>query len=337
VDTGERKDMFGYPARHLKLTETTEGKKERTETDGWYIDVKDLPSCSGTSASTGYPAAYTIASFAENGKPASTIVMQITDLKVDPLDATLFDVPADYKDASKTADSKPPAEKTSGAIRVGAVAMRNKSSRPSTAAYSRLLSQLQDAKIDVFPLADGTDDAIKAKAEQAQCDYILYTDLISVDKPAVGKVGGLLHKTPIVGKATDGNAYEARVDYRLVPVAGAAAPLASSAVAKTGHSFNWVGAAMLASNFIPMTQAAKMLGGSGGLNPAMLNALMKGGGSGNAMTSMDPMFGGMSMFLNGANGMAGGNAAPPNPAAMDAAIAAALDVQSKALLAHLKQ
>src|ERR1035437_8471059 len=38
VDTGERKEMFGYSARHLKMTETNAGSKERTETDGWYIE-----------------------------------------------------------------------------------------------------------------------------------------------------------------------------------------------------------------------------------------------------------------------------------------------------------
>jgi hypothetical protein len=218
--------------------------------------------------------------------------------------------------------------------------MRNKSAQqnPSMAAYSHLLSQLQDAKVDVYPVTDGTDDAIKTKAAQAQCDYVLYTDLVSVEKPATGKVGGLLHKTPIVGKATDGNAFEAKVDYRLVPVVEGKPDLSASAMAKTGHAFNWVGAASLASNFIPMTAAAKMFGGSGGLNPAMLNALMKGGGSGNAMTGMDPMFSGMSMFLRGASAMGNGgpNGAAPNPAGMDAAIAAALDQQGKALLAHLK-
>jgi len=210
--------------------------------------------------------------------------------------------------------------------------MRNKSDHQSAspAPYGLLLSQLQSAQIDVLPLPDGPDDAIKAKAAKAQCDYILYTDLISVQKAPVagGKVGGLIHKTPIVGRATDGDAYEARVDYRLVPLAEGAPALESSAIAKKGHAFNWVGAAMLASNFIPMTAAAKMLGGPGGLNPAMLNQLVKGGGTGNAMTSMDPMMSGMSMFLHSANPAGGANAAP-NPAGMDAAIAAALDSKAK--------
>jgi hypothetical protein len=97
---------------------------------------------------------------------------------------------------------------------------------------------------------------------------------------------------------------------------------------------------MLASNFIPMTAAARMFGGAGALNPAMLNMLVKGGAAGNPMMGMDPMMSGMSMFLRSANMMGGAAAAAPNvpnPAGMDAAIAAALDQQSKALVAHLKK
>ena len=45
TDTGERKEMFGHQARHLKITETAAGKKERTETDGWYIDLSGLGAC----------------------------------------------------------------------------------------------------------------------------------------------------------------------------------------------------------------------------------------------------------------------------------------------------
>jgi hypothetical protein len=369
VDTGERKDMFGYQARHLTMVETTAGTRAHTETDGWYIDLKDMPSCSATSTaarsaapSPGFPMAYTVTTFGENGKPTSTLTMQVTDLTIAPLETALFDVPAEYKDSSKAAEG-PAIPKTAGVPRVGAVPMRNKSdqTRLSPAPYGHLLSELQAAKVDVMPLVDGPEETVKAKAVHAECDYILYTDLISVTKPPLSKVGGLLHKTPIVGKATDGDEYEARVDYKLIPLVEGAAPLESSAVVKKGHSFNWVGAAVLASNFMPMTQAARMLGP--GLNPAMLNAVMRTAAPGSAMGNMDPMMGGMSMFLRAGSpmggmgamgavgtvgamgamsavssaGAMGGGANAPNPAGMDAAIAAALDVQSKALVAHLKK
>jgi len=46
LDTGERKDMFGFKARHVKTTTSIDSSpdacsqvKQRTETDGWYIDL----------------------------------------------------------------------------------------------------------------------------------------------------------------------------------------------------------------------------------------------------------------------------------------------------------
>src|SRR5258705_6225512 len=45
VDTGERKEMFGFQARHVKTSLIIESSpnacnpmKQRMETDGWYID-----------------------------------------------------------------------------------------------------------------------------------------------------------------------------------------------------------------------------------------------------------------------------------------------------------
>jgi hypothetical protein len=150
-----------------------------------------------------------------------------------------------------------------------------------------------------------------------------------------GKVGGLLHKAPVLGRATDGDAYEARVDFRLVPVTEGSVALESSATAKKGRSFNWIGAAQLASNFVPMAMAARMLGGTGGLSPALLGQLLGTGSSGNGIARIDPMMSGLSLFLKGANSSGSSKSDPPNPAAMDAAIAAALAEQSKAILTHL--
>jgi hypothetical protein len=51
VDTGERKDFFGHPARHVitttKETPLHESHSEAREsvTDGWYIDLDTRISC----------------------------------------------------------------------------------------------------------------------------------------------------------------------------------------------------------------------------------------------------------------------------------------------------
>ncbi|MBD0372388.1 MAG: hypothetical protein ICV60_16210 [Pyrinomonadaceae bacterium] len=53
VDTGERREMFGYIARHIKTVTMSEAKPEaceqtrlRQETDGWYIDLLYGTECS---------------------------------------------------------------------------------------------------------------------------------------------------------------------------------------------------------------------------------------------------------------------------------------------------
>jgi len=347
TDTGERKELFGYSARHLRVTETAEVGNGRTETDGWYIDLKGLPSCASPRATAkagstvdGFPASYEIATFGGNGRPSAKIAMQVTDLSAAPLDPALFEVPSAYKEAGRLDANEPATQKSAGATRVGVVEMRNTSHHEMqrTGMYNHMLAQLQEGKIDVVPLPDGPPDAIRAKARQSQCDYILFTELTAVDRPEQGKVRGLIHKTPVVGHATDGDAYEARVAYTLVPLAEGAATVASSVVAKTGKSFNWVGAASLASNFVPMAMAAKMLGGAGALNPAMLNALLRGGSMGNSMMTMDPLMGSMSMFLRAANLKPGpGKNAATNPPGMDAAIVAALEQEGTAILAELKK
>ena len=355
TDTGEKKDMFGYKARHLKTVETTDGNK--TETDGWYIDLKDAAACNQedtAGVNRGFPLSYTMTTSGENGKP-STFTMSVTSLTAAPLDAALFEVPAGYTDSSpKVADPK--STKTPGVTRIGVVAMHNQSpgQNQSSVPYEHLLAQLQDAKFDVVPLAGGSPEAIAQKAQDWQCDYILYSDTAAAEKPAAGgKIGGFLHKAPGISRVTGGETVEARVDYRLVPAGGGSPVLASSATGKSGGNFNWKAAASLASNVVPMAMAAKMMGGGGMLNPSMMNALMGGHGAGGPVMGMDPMMSGMSMFLRGANPMLGGAGANPmmapganampgmagaakQPGAAETAVAAALDQEAKAVIAQLK-
>jgi hypothetical protein len=340
TDTNERKEMFGYPARHLKISETAGGKPGRTDTDGWYIDLKDVVSCYRqelNSAAGGYPLSYVITTYGESGKPSSTVSMRVTTLVTAPLDPTLFEVPRGYTETATPNAELKVTQKAPSAIRIGAVAMQNKSSQkvPGNTAYNQLFAQLYAAQLDLVPLADGPAEAIQQKAREAQCDYILYTELAAAERPASGKVGGFLHKAPGIGHITGGDALEARVDYRLMPASGGDPVLASSVTGKTGSSFDWKSAAMLASNILPMTMAAKMLGGA--FNPAMMNSLLSGQGSGSAITSMDPMMGGLTMFLRATNAAPGASGNPSqNAPGLDAALAAALDQEGKAIVAQLK-
>jgi hypothetical protein len=131
VDTGERKEMFGFQARHVKRTTQIESSpdacspmKQKMETDGWYIDFSFGLRCeTGAapmqgmgapgggcrdrvrfnqqgSARIGYPLQETTTSYRPDGSVAFTSTKEVVELSREPLDAALFDVPAGYVETS---------------------------------------------------------------------------------------------------------------------------------------------------------------------------------------------------------------------------------------------
>ena len=133
VDTGERKEMFGFQARHVKTSMTIESSpdacspmKQRVETDGWYIDFAfglncdlggrapmGVPSPRGGcrdavrfnrqgAARTGYPLQETTTSYGPDGRVAFSSTKEVVELSREPLDAAFFDIPAGYVEAAST-------------------------------------------------------------------------------------------------------------------------------------------------------------------------------------------------------------------------------------------
>lgn len=131
VDTGERKEMFGFQARHVKTSMVIESSpdacnpvKQRIETDGWYIDFSfglncDLggrpqmamaPAPGGCrdairfnrqgAARTGYALQETTTSYGPDGRVAFSTTKEVVELSREPLDAALFDIPAGYVEAA---------------------------------------------------------------------------------------------------------------------------------------------------------------------------------------------------------------------------------------------
>jgi len=128
-DTGERKQMFGFTARHILKTMVTESSpdactpfKNRMETDGWYIDAafaldchyeqyknwrprNDKSGCQdrydtkqiGT-AKEGYPVHVKTTMFGDNGEVTYTFTQEVVELSQATLDAALFDVPAGFRE-----------------------------------------------------------------------------------------------------------------------------------------------------------------------------------------------------------------------------------------------
>ncbi|MEK6322454.1 MAG: hypothetical protein AABN33_12310 [Acidobacteriota bacterium] len=129
-DTGERKKMFGFTARHIKTSMTVESSPDacnpsrfRMETDGWYIDLDFSFNCDMDGASVasvsqgirpdckdevrfkksgtgklGYPLFVTTTIYLDGGQ-TSTSTTEVVELTTTPLEASLFEVPAGYTEA----------------------------------------------------------------------------------------------------------------------------------------------------------------------------------------------------------------------------------------------
>ncbi len=130
TDTGERKEMFGYQARHLKMAMSFASSPDacskanmRMETDGWYINFNNSFSCReeyvpraaierGRSkpdcvdewkynvqgnVKMGYPADVTMTMFGQDGKNF-TMRQLILELSRAKLEQELFEIPPGYKE-----------------------------------------------------------------------------------------------------------------------------------------------------------------------------------------------------------------------------------------------
>jgi hypothetical protein len=134
TDTGERKEMFGFTARHVKTSLRMKSSPDacnpidqRMETDGWYIDLSFGLDCDlgrarmmasppvvpggckdrisfrqeGTGR-TGYPLVETVTMFSADGKVVFTTTKEVLELSREPLEAALFDVPQGYTEATSS-------------------------------------------------------------------------------------------------------------------------------------------------------------------------------------------------------------------------------------------
>jgi hypothetical protein len=133
-DTGERKQMFGFTARHLIITMESVSSpdactpyKSKMQTDGWYIDAEFYLDCEQNSAmrsyqanknsgcqdkyvskqigtgKRGYPLYEKMTLFDETGKETYSFVTEVVELSKATLDAALFEVPADYREVKDAA------------------------------------------------------------------------------------------------------------------------------------------------------------------------------------------------------------------------------------------
>jgi hypothetical protein len=127
TDTGERKQMFGFTARHIKtsLVKTASPdaceKDQKIETDGWYIDFQYEFECPGQrqkyqptvrpqrpgcqdeirtktigTAKLGFPVLVTTTIYEPDGSTTTT-TQEVLELSKEPLSAALFEEPEGYR------------------------------------------------------------------------------------------------------------------------------------------------------------------------------------------------------------------------------------------------
>jgi hypothetical protein len=128
-DTGERKQMFGYTARHIITTMQMESSpdacsqvKTKMEIDGWYIDAAFALDCDlgrsytppqthasggcrdryetkqvGT-AKKGFPVWEKMTMFGPTGAESFATINEVVEFSQATLDPSLFDVPAGYRE-----------------------------------------------------------------------------------------------------------------------------------------------------------------------------------------------------------------------------------------------
>lgn len=135
-DTGERKQMFGYTTRHIITTMITDSSpdacspiKSKMEIDGWYIDAAFALDCDVSqayksyrpqtaagchdryetkqigAAKKGFAVWEKTTMFGPDGAESFSTVNEVVEFSQATLDASLFDIPAGYREVKDFASA----------------------------------------------------------------------------------------------------------------------------------------------------------------------------------------------------------------------------------------
>ncbi|HEY0764932.1 MAG TPA: hypothetical protein VGD61_21315 [Pyrinomonadaceae bacterium] len=128
-DTGERKQIFGYTARHIITTMSMEASPDacsqnnmKMEIDGWYIDAAFALDCDSNrqytayrpqataggcrdryetktigTAKKGFPVYEKMTMLGANGAPSFSNITEVVEISQATLDQSLFEIPPDYR------------------------------------------------------------------------------------------------------------------------------------------------------------------------------------------------------------------------------------------------
>jgi hypothetical protein len=371
TDSGETKDILGLSARRVTTVVTRtptpvscDKKKERTQTDGWYAPIPVTLACAPSVATpapqaaecrdepqttttgqppTGAPLAYTITTYGDDGKETGVARMEVKEITVAPVAATLLEAPAGYTKAATPAEfvaaveraaneARWGAPKAPGVVRVGVLMPKNKTSEDvSTEAIgAELLQSLSVAPYDAVPIVATTPEEQAVEAKGREVDYVVALDLTALKTSAPGKVGGLLRKASGGGSPTE--LHEAKVEYRLFAGGGTTPKASKSASAKTG------GFTIKQAIGLARFAARIYLGASTGMMRMMLSqnglgaGMGMGAGIGIPMASADPSMNALSVVFNILGSGAG---APADEKSREATVVSALRSASSDILKEL--
>ena len=373
TDTLERQTLFGLEARRIKTLVIKQSSPSacdksplKVEMDAWYVDlpqqttctrpaqaapppVADPAACTDTfdtrvvgDVKLGFPIKVTTTTTTGEGNKieSATTSQEVTALEITRLERALFEVPADFAEASSTAEIVPAiatgsslnealfgstangtntaAPKKPGTMRIGILQPVNKTTRelPNAASLrEELAAKFNKSGYDAIPLAGSSPGAVEQDARELQCDFIMLAEVVEAKTSKPGKMGGVMKMTGSAPK----DSHDVKIEYKLYAVGAPQAPKATGNVKASNGGFG-IGSALRLAAFAGQMYMGMMTGGMGMgmMNPMMAMSGMSGmGGMGmggglfdpraSAMGSMMSSFGGMGM-----SGMGGfGGAAPP--------------------------
>jgi hypothetical protein len=286
--------------------------------------------------------------------------MEVTEFEVLKLDASLFEIPAgltaaaDPREFTKTisdaneaklargaADTVAPAKKP-GVLRVGVPESTNKTTQPTDtrALRTRIISELQEQKIETVPMAAGSPAELDARARELGVDYLLLSEITELK---VSKPGGFTKVMKATAKEEARDITEAKLNVQLVPVGGKPR-LSKNASGKDGGVGLKTG--LKVAKFAGKVYLKFYMGGmmAGQLSAFSSMQMMNMGGMG-SMGSMMPMGGGSGSFDRTAGAanyvmqqvMMGATAGSQDGPSFDAALEDAIEDAGKDVVESIKK
>ena len=395
TDTLERQTMFGLEARRIKTlvikqSSSTACDKSplKIEMDAWYVDLPDQSACvRPTQAAApppavdpaactdtfetrvagdvklGFPIKVTTTTTTGEGNKIESVTsaQEVTALEIAPLDTALFEVPADFAEATSTAEIVPAvargaslsealfgstadgtstaAPKKPGTIRLGILQPVNKTTRDLPAAASlreELVSKFNKSGYEAIPLAGSSAAEIEQDAARLQCDFVMLAEIVEAKTSKPGKLGGMMKVTG----STPKDSHDVKVEYKVYAVGATQAPKATGNVKASNGGFG-IGSALRLAAFAGQMYMGMMMGGMGMgmMNPMMAMSGMSGmGGLGMSGGLFDPRASAMtSMMSSFSMSMAGmdGSMTDPSEAGMRDTLSEAMSNTAKATMEQL--